>query len=943
METSLTVLEKTINDVDEAILIIDKNTFEILYANKKAKETFCSELDNHIKCYEMNTGINEQCSFCPLRNVEQKEVYLTSNQKIYALKTKQDQIDDQDIIIEYIKDVTQEKNAKKIYKKQVKAILSRYQDASLVLYVNLTQDKIYSIDGRKDVVKVCDTGLSFDQNINKIVNRITDKRDKKKFSKIFSREALLDSCVQGNTVLQYDVKIIQNDGLSHLTLIGANLLIEPVHGDTEGIIYTRNIQDIFLEEDRLHREIKEQKESLTKTENIISTAGIGTWEITLFDQEEPKMYADDTMKQLLAIEDDNLSPEETYLAWFNHIDESEVSRVLACVDTIRNGEQSEVTYLWNHPTLGKVYVRCGGRCEKVPNKGDKLSGYHCYIYEIVEAELKHQTELKENLQVISAMCDNYAVVYYIDLDHNIFNSFAENEEYQIYANLLKNKHDYDELIEEMVDHCIEENRKEKVKTKFSREEILKNLNENDRYAFRIKTSRKIKKHHNFEVKIVSCFDDGSHHCVMGIQCIDKMLEEELENQNQLEKALQEAKSADEAKSMFLARMSHDIRTPINGLKGMISIAKEEMDNPEKARNDLDKALNAEKLLESLLNDVLFMSKMEANKLQMVYENINIKNILLESIELQQDASKNKNLVINHEIEITHENVNTCSVALSRILLNILSNAIKYNKENEPIDVSLKEEIIDENNSSYIFKVSDHGVGMTEEFVNKHLFEPFVQEKQDARTYYSGIGLGMSITKELVDKMHGKIEVESQKDVGSTFIITLPMELKQVEEKEKEYTKKLINLQNKKILIVEDNELNMEICKYFLENVKATVMLAKDGKEALDKFIASPIGDIHLILMDIMMPNMNGYEATSAIRKLDRADAKTVPIVAMTANAFEEDKKKAKEVGMNEYVAKPIDENLLIDKLEEILIKGNVKPLTLKKERKNRKKLKKVVD
>ncbi len=943
METSLAVLEKTINDVDEAILVIDKNTFEILYANKKAKETFCSELDNHIKCYEMNTGINEQCSFCPLRHEENHEVYLTSNQKIYALKTKLEQIDDTEVILEYIKDVTQEKTAKKIYKKQVKAILSRYQDASLVLYANLTQDKIYTIDGRKDVVKECDKESSFDQNIKKIMCRIKDKHDKKKLSKIFTRTALLNSCSEGNTVLQYDAKMLQNDGLTHLTLVGANLLIEPVHGDTEVIIYTKNMQDIFLDEDRLHREINKQKESLTKTENIISTAGIGTWEITLFDGEEPKMYADDTMKQLLAIEDDNLTPEETYLAWFNHIDETEVSRVLACVETIRSGEQSEVTYLWNHPTLGKVYVRCGGRCEKVPNKGDKLSGYHCYIYEIVETELKHQTELKENLQVISAMCDNYAVVYYIDLDHNTFKSYAENKDYERYEDLLHDKHNYDALVDELMEHCIEENRREKGKTKFSRKDILQNLSEKNSYTFRVKTSRKIKKYHNFEVKVVSCFEGDNHHCVIGIQCIDKMLEEELEKQTQLEEALHEAKSADEAKSMFLARMSHDIRTPINGLKGMITIAKEEINNPEKALDDLDKALNAEKLLESLINDVLFMSKIEANKLQMVYENINIKNTLEESIELQQDATKNKNFTINSEIEITHENVNTCSVALSRILLNVLSNAIKYNKENEPIDVSLKEEGIDENKSSYIFRISDHGVGMTEEFVNKHLFEPFVQEKQDARTYYSGVGLGMSITKELVEKLHGKIEVESQKDVGSTFIITLPMELVHEKEEEKVQAKKQIDLHDKKIMIVEDNELNMEICKYFLENVHATVILAKDGVEAVEAFKASQVNDINLILMDIMMPNMNGYEATSAIRKLDRADAKTVPIVAMTANAFEEDKKKAKDVGMNEYVAKPIDEDLLVDKLEEILIKGQVKPLTLKKERKNRKKLKKVVD
>lgn len=943
METSLAILEKTLDDVNESIMIIDRDTFDVIYANKIARASFYNEQNNQNKCYEMNAGLNEQCSFCPLRNEDNKEVCIKSNQRIYSINIKLDQVDDKNIAIEYIKDVTQEKNAKKIYKKQIKSILGRYKDSQLVFYANLTNNHIYSVSGRKDLIKECDSNKSFDENIKKVLNRIKDKYENDKMNQLMSCESLMEACVQGNTVLEYDAKMLQNDGISHLTLIGANLFIEPINGDTEVIVYTRNIQDVFLEEDRLHRKLNEQQENLIRTENIISTAGIGTWMITLFDDEEPKMYADKKMQELLAIKDDNLTPEEIYQAWYSKIDEKEIPRVLACVDRMCKGEQSEVTYLWNHPELGKIYVRCGGKAEKVQNKGYKLSGYHCYIYEIVEAELNHQKQVKENLQVISAMNDTYAAIYYVDLDKNTYKSFAKNKEYQEYTQTIEISDNYDALIDALITNFIDEDKREQVHSNFDREGIKEKLISREKYTFRIKISDKIKDYSVFEVKLVACFEEDKHECVMGIQCIDKMLSVEFLKQQRLEEALKEARSADEAKSMFLARMSHDIRTPINGLKGMISIAKEEIDDKDKAIQDLDKALNAEKLLESLLNDVLMMSKIEANKFQIVYENENIREIVEEAIEMQQESLTEKKLEIQKEIHIENENVKTSRVALSRILLNVISNAIKYNKQNETIEILLNEEKIDENKSNYVFTISDHGIGMSNNFIRKHLFEPFVQEKQDARTYYSGVGLGMSITKELVDKLNGKIEVESIINVGTTFIITIPMELGAIETQIEETEEVKFDLTNKKILVAEDNELNIDIVKYFLESANADVIIAKDGQEAVSIFEQSPVHNIDLILMDIMMPNLNGYEATTKIRSLDRIDAKNVPIVAMTANAFEEDKQKALNIGMNEYIAKPIEKNILLEKIEKLLEKEEIKTLSKPKIKKTRKKLQKVVD
>ncbi len=943
METSLAILEKTLDDVKESIMIIDRDTFDVIYANKTARASFYNEQNNQNKCYELNAGLNEQCSFCPLRNEDNKEVCIKSNQRIYSVNIKLDQVDDKNIAIEYIKDVTQEKNAKKIYKKQIKSILGRYKDSQLVIYANLTSNHIYSVSGRKDLIKECDSNKSFDENIKKVLNRIKDKYENDKMNKIMSRDSLMEACVQGNTVLEYDAKMLQNDGISHLTLIGANLFIEPINGDTEVIVYTRNIQDVFLEEDRLYRKLNEQQENLIRTENIISTAGIGTWMITLFDDEEPKMYADKKMQELLAIKDDNLTPEEIYQAWYSKIDEKEIPRVLACVDRMRKGEQSEVTYLWNHPELGKIYVRCGGKAEEVQNKGYKLSGYHCYIYEIVEAELNHQKQVKENLQVISAMNDTYAAIYYVDLDKNTYKSFAKNKEYQECTENIENSDSYDGLIDALITNFIDEDKREQVRSNFDREGIKEKLIGLGKYTFRIKISDKIKDYSVFEVKLVACFEEDKHECVMGIQCIDKMLSVEFLKQQRLEEALKEARSADEAKSMFLARMSHDIRTPINGLKGMISIAKEEINDKDKAIQDLDKALNAEKLLESLLNDVLMMSKIEANKFQIVYENENIREIVEEAIEMQQESLTEKKLEIQKEIHIENENVKTSRVALSRILLNVISNAIKYNKQNETIEILLNEEKIDENQSNYIFTISDHGIGMSNNFIRKHLFEPFVQEKQDARTYYSGVGLGMSITKELVDKLNGKIEVESIINVGTTFIITIPMELGAIEKQIEETEEVEFDLTNKKILVAEDNDLNIDIVKYFLESANADVIIAKDGQEAVSIFEESPAHDIDLILMDIMMPNLNGYEATTKIRSLDRIDAKNIPIVAMTANAFEEDKQKALNVGMNEYIAKPIEKNILLEKIEKLLEKEEIKTLSKPKIKKTRKKLQKVVD
>lgn len=387
----------------------------------------------------------------------------------------------------------------------------------------------------------------------------------------------------------------------------------------------------------------------------------------------------------------------------------------------------------------------------------------------------------------------------------------------------------------------------------------------------------------------------------------------------LQKKTQDAEMAVRAKSEFLSRMSHDIRTPINGMMGMLDIAQSHLEDPERIDSCLSKMRGAADQLLCLINDVLDMSKLETGSIQLIEEPFDMLSLLRGTLAIQEiiAAEKGLNLEQNIENRISHPYVCGSPNYVRSILVNIISNAIKYTDAGGTVSVSIKELSCNGEYAEFEFVVSDTGIGMSEEFA-EHIFEPFTQEHAENRSSYQGTGLGMSIVKNLVSKMKGTITLHTLQGEGTTFTITLPIKLDTVCVEKRE-SEEEASIDGMKILLVEDNDLNLEVAQYILEDVGAEITVAKNGFEAVKFFEESEENAFDAVLMDVMMSVMDGLTATKKIRELRRKDARNVPIIAMTANVFNEDVMAAREAGMNEHIAKPLDFDKLIHTLAKYFV------------------------
>ena len=385
-------------------------------------------------------------------------------------------------------------------------------------------------------------------------------------------------------------------------------------------------------------------------------------------------------------------------------------------------------------------------------------------------------------------------------------------------------------------------------------------------------------------------------------------------------AAKKAEAANEAKTEFLQRMSHDIRTPINGIRGLVNMADHYADDMEKQTEYRTKVKEASNLLLELVNDVLDMSKLESGEIVLEEIPFKLSSISREVFAVIEQVAAEQNIrIVWEKKEITHRDLIGSAGYVKRVMMNILSNAVKYNKENGQIYISCVEIPSEQPEMTTMeFVCRDTGIGMAEEF-QKHIFEPFAQEHTGRRAKFAGTGLGMAISKKLVEEMGGTITFESEKGVGTTFVIRVPFKIDpDADKREEPKNVSEKSIRGMHILLAEDNELNMEIAEFVLQNEGAEVTKAWNGQEIVELFRKSESGEFDVILMDIMMPVLNGYEAARMIRSLDREDAKKIPIIAMTANAFTEDRIRAKEAGMDEHVAKPVDVELLIKVIHKLV-------------------------
>ncbi len=503
-------------------------------------------------------------------------------------------------------------------------------------------------------------------------------------------------------------------------------------------------------------------------EGILEGARTGIWTIELEEGCPPRMYADRTMRILLGVPD-GIGPEECYRHWFERIEPDYVAMVQDAVQEILKSGRSEVIYPWDHPELGKIYVRCGGVPDGTFQKpGACLNGYHQDITETMVTRKRQEQSIMELLDRV--------------------------------------------------------------------------------------------------------------------------------------------RHANSVKSEFLSHMSHDLRTPINGILGMLAILEKSQDDPARQRDCREKIrVSAEHLL-SLVNDVLQMSRLENSRPAAEEEPFDLRAVLEDCIAILSPLAQERDVLLELDTSaLRHRRVIGDPLYLKQILMSVIDNALKYNRPHGSVFVRAEETAFREGTADCRFVIEDTGIGIGEDF-KEHIFEPFTQEHQDARTNYSGTGLGMSIVKRLVDQLEGTVEVDSRTGKGSVVQIALPLRVDRAPgpRAEEAVREERVDIAGMHVLLVEDNEINCEIVEFMLRDAGAQVVTANDGKAAVDAFEASDPGRFDCILMDLMMPVMSGYEAARVIRGLDRADAGTVPIIALSANAFAEDVALAKDAGMNEHLAKPVD-------------------------------------
>ena len=403
--------------------------------------------------------------------------------------------------------------------------------------------------------------------------------------------------------------------------------------------------------------------------------------------------------------------------------------------------------------------------------------------------------------------------------------------------------------------------------------------------------------------------------------VTKLVLEERNRQQELKKAKEAAERANVAKTSFLSRMSHDIRTPLNGIIGLLKIDEQHADNRELVDANREKIRVSADHLQSLINDVLQMSKLENGEFNLEYEALDLNQLSRDVLTIVEMRAAEAGITLEYgkdSDEVKYPYVYGSALHLRQIFVNVYSNAIKYNHVGGRIMTHFKLLGQEGDQVRYEWQISDTGIGMKPEFL-EHIFEPFAQERTDARSIYRGTGLGMAIVKSLIDRMGGTIEVTSEEGVGSTFRIKLSFRIAAKEELiEKKERLKEGSVEGLHLLMAEDNELNAEIAKLQLEEAGAEVTVVKDGQQAVELFEKLPAATFDAILMDIMMPVMDGLSATRAIRALEREDAGEIPIIAMTANAFEEDEKKSLEAGMNAHLSKPLKIELVVATIADLV-------------------------
>lgn len=537
------------------------------------------------------------------------------------------------------------------------------------------------------------------------------------------------------------------------------------------------------------------------------------------------------------------------------------------------------------------------------------------IFVIVVRDTKRSKVMKKTINTMLALGDAYFAIFRVNFVNGSYEVFKLSD--SINSPLLKTGN-YENLINRVKD-CIEVSSFEEFEKNYSLDAICKRVKDKIKdfggdYRYKFTDGYKW-------VNIRTLYDSSFalDEVIMCFREVDKEKKYQLQNVIALEEAIAESEKSVKAKNEFFSHMSHDMRTPLNAIISFSELAKINCESKDKVADYLDKINISGKQLLNLINDILEMSAIEAGKNTLNCKSFNLKNYIEDNCSLFQEQATKENKKFTLLFDIKDETVIGDCHKISQILNNLLSNAFKYSNSGSEIKLEIRQFDF-QKYSKYQFVVSDNGIGMSKEFVEK-VFEPYMRETDYSDKHIVGTGLGMSIVKSIVKQMNGEISVESTLGVGSTFTVTLPIEVETNCEKSANGTSQTdenLNLKGKRILLAEDNELNREIATELLEMAGCQVLSAVNGKEAVELFENSQLNFIDAVLMDMQMPVMDGCEAAEKIRSLKRTDAQTIPIIAVTANAFAEDIDKTTNSGMNAHISKPIDINVLLKTLKNLL-------------------------
>ena len=581
------------------------------------------------------------------------------------------------------------------------------------------------------------------------------------------------------------------------------------------------------------------------------------------------------------------------------------------------GDNISVEYRVRHKNGEVLHIM--GNVKLIRQNGELV--YQRFLLDCTVQKLEQKKNERHHMELIHALSIEYNLVCFFELDTGAGMSLRlSDENYHIFDSVFGGEISLEENMGLYIQKYVHEEDREMMRRASSREKLRAELTEKRQYYvnYRVVKNGEIT---YFQMRAVRAgqWKEG-HGIVLGFRSVDEEIRNEMKKKELLEDALLQANEANKAKSVFLSNMSHDIRTPMNAIVGFTTLAISHIGNTEQVKEYLGKIMTSGEHLLNLINNVLDMSRIESGKMHLEEKPCCLPDMLqgLRNIVQADVHAKQLELYIETS-DIVHEEIICDKLRLNQVLLNILSNSVKYTDAGGSISMRIIEETgAPAGHVSYEFHIKDTGVGMSEEFV-AHIFEPFEREKNTTISGIQGTGLGMAITKNIVDMMNGAIEVRSEQGVGTEFIVSFTFRVNDegAEPKEKDFREKK-DFRAGRILLAEDNELNQEIAAAILEDAGFSVEIAGNGQIAVDMLKAAGPNYFQLVLMDVQMPVMDGYSATRFIRGLDDKKLSAIPIFAMTANAFEEDRRDALKSGMNGHIAKPIDIEKLFETLSMVL-------------------------